>query len=77
VLSSVLVAIDNPPFFSSWKTNNIEKQVKNKNMNISLSDNYTLSHFELHVRPSQLDDTKNHNSMEPRKEIYQNYHILT
>jgi hypothetical protein len=46
-------------------------------MNVSLSDNYTLSHFELHVRPSQLDDTKNHNSMEPRKEIYQNYHILT
>jgi hypothetical protein len=46
-------------------------------MNVSLSDNYTLSHFELYVRPSQLDDTKNNNSMEPRKEIYQNYHILT
>lgn len=25
-------------------------------MNVSLGDNYTLSHSELHVRPSQLDD---------------------
>ena len=27
-------------------------------MNVSLGDNYTLSHSELHVRPSQLDDIK-------------------
>jgi hypothetical protein len=36
-------------------------------MNVSLGDNYTLSHSELHVRPSQLDDTKNNNNSMERK----------